>query len=61
MYFSIHDKYSSTSSKQRLWHRNGINITNLLPQKTEWQRGAVVKESLARAHKLGSTPGKPVF
>ena len=53
MYLRIHDKYSSTSFKER---KNGFNITNLLPQKLSGT--VVVKESLALADELGSTPGE---
>ena len=40
MYIWIHDKYSPTSFKQRLWHRKTLsNITELIQGKAPWGRG----------------------
>ena len=53
MYLRINDKYSSTSFKER---KNSFNITNLLPQKLSGT--VMVKELLAFADELGTTPGE---
>ena len=65
MYIWIHDKYSSTSFKQRLsglWQTEKwfwYNKTNFSSHVSHC--GSVVKELPARADKLGSTPGDAVF
>ena len=65
MYIWIHDKYSSTSFKQRLWQRKIVliwqNSEKLLIQiicvtVVQWSRS-----SLTRADKPGSTPGDAAF
>ena len=62
MYIWIHDKYSSTSFKQRLWQRKIVLIwQNFFFLNHVCHCGAVVKELLARADKPGSTPGDAVF
>ena len=62
MYIWIHDKYSSTSFKQRLWQRKIVLIwQNYFFLNHVCHCGAVVKELLARADKPGSTPGDDVF
>ena len=62
MYIWIHDKYSSTSFKQRLWQRKIVLIwQNYFFLNHVCHCGAVVKELLARADKPGSTPGDAVF
>ena len=62
MYIWIHDKYSSTSFKQRLWQRKIVLIwQNYFFLNHVCHCGAVVKELLARADKPGSTPGNTVF
>ena len=53
MYLRIHDKYSSTSFKER---KNGFNIINLLPQKLSGT--VMVMELLAFADELGTTPSE---
>ena len=61
MYIWIHDKYSSTSFKQRLWQRKIVLISQINSSNHVCHCGAVVKELLARADKPGSTPGDDVF
>ena len=61
MYSWIHGKYSSTSlssvyGREKLSWYDKINIANHV-----CHCGAVVKELLERADKLGSTPGNAVF
>ena len=55
MYIWIHDKYSSTSFKQRLWtEKNSFDMKKMF-------QIICVKELLARVDKPGSTPGEAVF
>ena len=61
MYIWIYDKYSSTASnsdygREKLFSYDKINVSNYV-----CHCGTVVKELLARADKLGSTPGDDVF
>ena len=61
MYIWIHDKYSSTSFKQRLWQRTFVLIWQNYFFKHACHCGALVMEFLARADKPGSTPGDAAF
>ena len=62
MYIWIHDKYSSSSCKQRLWQtENCFDIAKLIFSCHMCHCGVVVKQLLARADKPGSTPGDAVF
>ena len=62
MYIWVHDKYSSTSFKQRQWQRKIVLIWQNYFHKSNHvcQCGVVVKELLAPADKPGSTPGDAV-
>ena len=62
MYIWIHDKYSSTSFKQRLWKRKIVLMwQNQSGSDHVCHCGAAVKEVLAPADKPSSPPGNAVF
>ena len=61
MYIWIHDKYSSTSFKQRLWQRKIVWYDKINFSNHVCHCGAVVREVFASGDKPGSTSGDPVF
>ena len=60
--FELMINTAQPASKSVYAEKNGFDITNLIFQNMYvWQCGAAVKELLAAADELGSTPGNTAF